>query len=297
MGRFYSISLLFNIFFFLIFSFIVTIFPSSDLPINVSDFKNFKFLTLNFKLPYLLDKPLGEDAFYLIVAASNLSEGKGLTGNFGEQITGIQPLIVFIYAVLAKLINFFNFNEIIFLRSIIFFNSLLVILFSFILYKISNLFLKKEDQDTNFLLTFVVTLFSFHIYRTFCYGLETSLYLVLFSLFVYKFIKIKRSYYVSFYDALILGLIIGLTGLARIDFGVIYFSILILYFFKFNFDIFKKLIFSGFLGLLIVSIWIYHIYNISGSLIPSSGAPKHLLLILKIMIPESVKCCHQLVKT
>ena len=87
---------------------------------------------------------MGEDAFYLILAASNFSEGKGLTGNFGESLTGIQPLIVLIYALIIKILSNLGFQEIVYLRAIVFFNSLLIILFCLNLYKISTLFLSEE---------------------------------------------------------------------------------------------------------------------------------------------------------
>jgi hypothetical protein len=268
-----------NLIIFIFYSLFISFFSNESLPFHVTDFKNYNpFFNINFKFPYLLDKPLGEDAFYLILAASNFSEGKGLIGNFGEPITGIQPLIVFIYATIIKLLTGFGFQEIFFLRIITFFNSILIILFSFNLYKISSLFLSNENKKLNLILTLIFTLFSFHIYRMFLYGLETGLYLVFFSYFVYSFLKIKNLNKFSILDAFKLGLIIGLTGLARIDFGVFYLCILIFSLINFKIDNFKNLIFSGAIGFVIVFFWLYYVFSVSGNFIPSSGSAQSLLI-------------------
>ena len=101
-----------NLIIFIFYSLFISFFSNESLPFHVNDFKNYNlFFNINFKFPYLLYKPLGEDAFYLILAASNFSEGKGLIGNFGEPITGIQPLIVFIYAAIIKLLTVLVFKK------------------------------------------------------------------------------------------------------------------------------------------------------------------------------------------
>ncbi len=277
--KIYISFLFFNIVIFLFFSLFISLYSLEGLPVDGNDFKNFTTIfNFNYKLPYLLDKPLGEDAFYLILAASNLADGKGLTVNFNEPITGIQPLIVFIYAFIIKITNLLGLPEIIFLRIIVFFNSILILFFCFNLFKISNLFSFKEDKELNLVLSIIFTLFSFHIYRMFLYGLETSLYLSLLSFFIYKFIKIKRLNKFSIHDSFILGVIIGLTGLARIDFGIFYFCILIFCLFNFRLYFFQNLFVGGGIGAIIVFTWLFYVYTVSGSFLPSSGTAQSLLI-------------------
>ena len=55
-------------------------------------------------VPYLLDKPVGEDGFYMLAVAWNAALGKGLVGNFDQAVTGIQPLATLLYAALARLV-------------------------------------------------------------------------------------------------------------------------------------------------------------------------------------------------
>ena len=159
-----------------------------------------------------------------------------------------------------------------------FFNSLLIILFCLNLYKISTLFLSEEIKKLNFILTLIITLFSFHIFRMFSYGLETALYLVFLSYFVYIFLKIKDFNKFSVSKATKLGFVIGLTGLARIDFGVFYFSILIFSLFNFKTETFKNLVFAGAIGFIIVFFWLYYVFSVSGNFIPSSGSAQSLLI-------------------
>jgi hypothetical protein len=49
--------------------------------------------------PYLSDKPIGEDGFYMLTVAWNLALGKGISYNMGIATTGIQPLSTFIFLI------------------------------------------------------------------------------------------------------------------------------------------------------------------------------------------------------
>ena len=69
-----------------------------------------------------------------------------------------------------------------------------------------------------------------------------------------------------------------MTGLARIDFGIFYLCILIFSLIDFKLENFKNLIFSGSIGFIIVSFWLYHIFSVTGSFIPSSGSAQSLLI-------------------
>ena len=58
-------------------------------------------------LPYLSDKPLGEDGFYMLRVAWNIANGDGITYSTGQLTSGIQPIITFFYSLIAFInINF-----------------------------------------------------------------------------------------------------------------------------------------------------------------------------------------------
>ena len=125
-NKFYLNLIYFNLIIFILFSVFIAFFSSEGLPLNVTDFKNYKlFFNLNFKFPYLLDKPLGEDAFYLILAASNFLKKRIM--RFWRTFTGIQPLVL-IYALIIKILSNLGFQSCLF-GGYCFFNSLLIILF------------------------------------------------------------------------------------------------------------------------------------------------------------------------
>lgn len=70
---------------------------------------------------------------------------------------------------------------------------------------------------------FLLTLFNITLFRWTTYGLETGLYLTLLSLCVLFSLAILRSPQLTKRLAVAFGALTGLTGLARIDFGVILF--------------------------------------------------------------------------
>ena len=88
--------------------------------------------------PYLADKPLSEDGYYALTVAWNIAEGKGITYNFNRPTTGIQPLSVFVFAAIAKVVIAAGENKISFVRAIIIFSILLEVFFFFIVKNISN---------------------------------------------------------------------------------------------------------------------------------------------------------------
>lgn len=56
-------------------------------------------------LPYLSDKPLGEDGFYLLTVAWNWAETGRFEYNYRRITTGVQPLAVFIFGGLARAVQ------------------------------------------------------------------------------------------------------------------------------------------------------------------------------------------------
>jgi hypothetical protein len=48
--------------------------------------------------PYLADQPIGDDGYYMMTVAWNIGGGEGISYNFGQPTTGIQPLATFVFA-------------------------------------------------------------------------------------------------------------------------------------------------------------------------------------------------------
>ena len=44
------------------------------------------------RFPYLADKPVGEDGYYMLTIAWNIAAGRGIVYNYDMPTTGIQPL-------------------------------------------------------------------------------------------------------------------------------------------------------------------------------------------------------------
>src|SRR5215216_2469295 len=55
-------------------------------------------------MPYLADKPLGEDAYYMITIGWNLGAGQGMSYG-GQPTTGTQPLMTLLYGGLATIVR------------------------------------------------------------------------------------------------------------------------------------------------------------------------------------------------
>ena len=50
------------------------------------------------KIPYLADRPVGADAYYMLTVAWNIAEKGRIVYNYDLTVTGIQPLSTFVYA-------------------------------------------------------------------------------------------------------------------------------------------------------------------------------------------------------
>ncbi|MFZ4395570.1 MAG: hypothetical protein ACOYOU_08070 [Kiritimatiellia bacterium] len=85
---------------------------------------------LDNRMPYLADNPLGEDAFYMMHVSWNLASGHGPVCNEGSMVTGIQPLTTLVYAGLAWATIHGGGDKWLFLRLVLCFNVLLLLVFA-----------------------------------------------------------------------------------------------------------------------------------------------------------------------
>ncbi len=231
-------------------------------------------------MPYLSDKPVGEDGFYMLDVAWNIAKNKGISYS-GFPTTGIQPLATFIYSFFAWInINFLGENKWLFIRHIIFFGTITHIIFSYLMGYICTFLYKKDNKNKKlvFRIASTLTIFSFGLYRISTYGLETGLYLIglaYFLLFLLNNLSKRKK--LDRFKILTIGLISGLLILIRIDFLIILgFTILIL-------NTKKLLSFNQssqifFISLIISSPWFFYVKHITNKFIPSSGGAQSKLI-------------------
>lgn len=225
-----------------------------------------KIVNNNF-FPYLADKPVSEDGYYMLTTADNIARGKGIVYNFSQPTTGIQPLATFFYAGVAKFVYLFSDNKSSFVRAVIAAAALLELLFVFIIYRIALLIAPGLPRNKLLLFSTFFSLLNFKLFIYFANGLETGLYLVCFGItLIYSFKFAKKRTYSS---ALVFGILAGLTALARLDFlavlAVFFLSALFVMKIKFS-----RLLIAGCMVLAVLSPWLYYVYTVTGSLLQTS---------------------------
>ena len=231
-----------------------------------------KAMSVDSHFPFLADKPVGEDGYYMLTVAWNIARGEGITYNFNQPTTGIQPLYTLIEAGSAWLIQQFGGDKWDFTRSVIVLGVGNLILFSYLIAKITiSLQPANRTQDPFlYIIAFLISAFNFGLFRIFTYGLETGLYLILLALNVLITMRWQLSRAMSTWSALGFGALAGLTILARLDYGLIFGVFLLVGLFRKQLTIFWVAA-ASFAAVLVACPWFYYVFKITGSLIPSSG--------------------------
>ena len=84
-------------------------------------------MNYGFGMPYLSDRPVGEDGYYMLTVAWNMAETGHIAYNQGKPTTGIQPLATFLYAGIASAVQRSGGNKWLFVRWVIMANVILII--------------------------------------------------------------------------------------------------------------------------------------------------------------------------
>lgn len=225
--------------------------------------------TGNSFFPYLTDKPLTEDGYYVLTAAWNIAEGKGFTYNNDIRTTGVQPLGTLLYSLPAYSVQSIGGDKYDFARAVIILSALLQVVFALLIYKIASAISITTDKGLYFLISVCVVLFNFKVLLNFANGLETGLYLVILSIFFLNWIKLKENQ-PDFKHSLGLGLLSGLLLLCRLD------SLVILITFYFLLAFSKKLKFTHLVLIIIIALlmympWQLYVWDVTGNLLQSSA--------------------------
>ncbi|MDP2357322.1 MAG: hypothetical protein Q8M31_14835 [Beijerinckiaceae bacterium] len=241
-------------------------------------------LTTGSWAPYLSDQPVGEDGYYLLLAAWNLARGEGLTANFNEVVTGIQPLMTFLLAGVAAIVQAFDGDKFDFARAMIVLGGANLLLFAYLVERVTRAALPvTSDRETAGAFAFIGAALSFYLFRTFTYGLETGLYLVLVAMLAWAMLRIfagaQGVKQPTLAQAAGMGGLTGLCGLARIDFGIVAAIMFGLLFLRGRIG-FRASMLAGAMALAITAPWFIWVRSVSGSFMPSSGPAQATLVDL-----------------
>jgi hypothetical protein len=156
-----------------------------------------------------------------------------------------------------------------FVRSVILLGSILQAIFALLIGRISRSFFSEgERADMAFILGVGMALLNFDVFRMFTYGLETGFYLIGIAFCVLW--TLNREY-VSLSESVLFGSLVGVTGLIRIDFGLIFAVLIIAFLFQRRISFVGSII-SGTVALAVVSPWFMWVHHVTGDWLPSSGA-------------------------
>jgi hypothetical protein len=236
-------------------------------------------------LPFLSDKPIGEDGFYMLTVAYNLALGNGISYNFQIPTTGVQPLATILFSIIAKFNLDFGGNKWSYLREIIVFTGLLHIFLAYLIGLLSSEIAKLAGQRSSvqsraFLLGGGLTLFSIGLFKLSTYGLETPVYLCSVSIVLISLLRNEsRIATRNFRYSLTLCFFIGVSVLARIDALVLWTVFYLSLLFSKKISLGNVITTLGFTGLVSLP-WFIYVYSLTGSLVPSSGGAQSSLLSL-----------------
>jgi hypothetical protein len=235
------------------------------------------------KVPFLADKPVGEDGFYMLTVAWNWAAGNGFAVTPGESTTGVQPLATVWFGLLAKLVQLTGRDKFDFVRVVILSGALSLACFALVMGALTGRIAvmlnhaRRERVACTVAVLIVAT--SFYCFRLFTYGLETGYYLLMLSIAVYASLALVKAQQ-SFRDSCVVGALFGLCGLARVDFGLVLFFWLLLLVGWRQVTV-KACLTMGTIAFLVVLPWLFWVHAVSGSWLPSSGSAQMAAVTLE----------------
>lgn len=142
--------------------------------------------------PYLADKPVGEDGYYMLTVAWNMARGEGVVYNGALPTAGIQPLSTLIFALLVGCVQFFGGDQWAFIRVLIVFGSINLLVFGHLVATLVHTLTGPEMKDFAYAFGFVGAVFNFALFRWFTYGLETGIYMTLLAVCILYSLNLAR---------------------------------------------------------------------------------------------------------
>jgi hypothetical protein len=219
------------------------------------------------RMPYLADKPLGEDAYYMMTVGWELGHGGGLAYH-GQATTGIQPLMTIVYGALAAIAEAFGGTRWTFARAALLLGVGGLLAFAWLVATLAREIAPPQHGEAAAAAAVVLTAANYSLFRIFTYGLETGLYILLVGLCVRASLARPRQPDVAW--AVRFGLVAGAAALARIDFfvlmGVFLFASLV----RREISL-SRCIVVGMTMAVVASPWVLWVHAASGNWSPSSA--------------------------
>ena len=250
----------------------LALFSSSELPTQVNH-GNF--------MPYLADKPISEDGFYMLTVAWNFGQGKGFEYNQGLKTSGVQPLATVAFGILGFVSSKVGITKKDFPRIIILFSALILFVFTIVLKNTLLSFFNEFDKDIILFLCIIFGMLNFDLFISFKNGLETGVYILMILISIGMYWKLVNEQ--STRNIILTGIIFGLTALTRIDF-IIFSTVFLTFGLLLSKIKFKVAVPVQILQLLMISPWLLYTFNLTGSIIQSSA----LSQLEYISIPDSL---------
>ena len=227
--------------------------------------------------PALMDKPVGEDGYYMLTVADNIATKGHILYNRGVPATGIQPLATLAFAALDVVVRVFGGGADALIRSVMALGALLLIAFAWQISRLTAALAPEDLRQKASLLAFLLTISNYTLFRLFLYGLETGFYLLLIAACFQVTLRIAPVQNTTLGTAVLLGLVAGAAGEARIDFGLL-FAILLAVLLVYRWITVPRALLAGCIALLVVSPWFLFVHSVSGSWLPSSGKAESTLV-------------------
>jgi len=220
-------------------------------------------------IPYLADKPLQEDAFYMLTVAWYAGAGRGLSYNDGQPTVGIQPLNTVLDAAFARMVQAAGGDRWTLARFVLIVGLVEFLIFSWAAGALAaRLCSDRRWAGTARDAAATLALLDLGLFRQFTNGLETGLYTLLVATVVWLWIR--GSTHTSRLTVAAIGIASGLAVLARVDFLVVLLAALACGVALTEIPIVDAALVAC-IAALVASPWFWHVHRLTGHWIPSSG--------------------------
>lgn len=223
------------------------------------------------RMPFLADKPLGEDGFYMMTVAWRWGEGKGFSYNGPYPTSGVQPLYTAVLGGLAALVQAVGGDRWVFARATLALGAVNLLVFSLLAGWVA-VALEPDPgiRASAWVWTSMMAAANFWVFRSFTYGLETGLYLILLALLAGWTLRLSLHGAIKDRHAVPLGILCGLAGLTRLDFGIVLAVVLAVFLWKRVMSLRSVLTVGSTAGLMVAP-WLLYVRSVTGGFFPSSG--------------------------
>jgi hypothetical protein len=233
--------------------------------------------------PYLADKPLGEDAYYMLTIGWNLGAGDGLSYAPPTPATGIQLLSTVAYGGVAWVVQQAGGDRWAFARA-----ALLLMVGEFILFAVlaGRVAAALSGAAAAAGITTLLVLTSYPLFRQFTYGLETGLYLVVLSIAVLFTLHHPPATW-NGRDAAAFGLLASVAVLVRLDFLVVG-GLLLMLGLATRMVMARAAVITALAGLAAIAPWFWWVHRATGRWLPTS-AYSQMELVTAASLPERAR--------